>query len=69
VEPYTNTYLPARNALDEKETGRLIDLRDNAALSRPRSESGSTFTTLAITLIDPDRSILNECNRLVITIG
>jgi hypothetical protein len=30
VELYTNPYLPARTALDEKETGRLIDLPDNA---------------------------------------
>ena len=30
VELYSNPYLPARTALDEKETGRLIDLLDNA---------------------------------------
>jgi hypothetical protein len=53
VELYTNPYLSARTALDEKETGRLIDLLDNAVSLMTQIGKRLNCYNIPITLIDP----------------
>jgi len=45
-------YLPARTALDEKESRRLMDLLDNAVSLMTRTGSRLNRCHIAITLID-----------------
>jgi hypothetical protein len=51
VELYTNLYLPARTAFDEKETGRLIDLLDNAVSLMTQIGKRLSCCNIAIALI------------------
>lgn len=48
----TNPHLPARTELDEKETGRLIDLLDNALSLMTQIGKRLNCCKIAISLID-----------------
>jgi hypothetical protein len=52
VELFTNPYLPARSALDEKETLRLIDLLDNAVSLMTQIEKRLNRCKIAMSLVD-----------------
>lgn len=52
MDLYTNPYLPARIALDEKETRRLMDLLDNAVSLMTQIGKRLNRCHIAIPLID-----------------